>query len=114
MTNRWRCANCGYRLDAEVPPERCPGCKEACDFIDDNRYVPVAEGGPEGPELADAALLPQVLAEACTGCRKCLAVCPAEAIVMKGEVAWIDPERCDGDGICIPACPEAAIVVPEQ
>jgi NAD-dependent dihydropyrimidine dehydrogenase PreA subunit len=113
MVNRWRCANCGYRLEADVPPERCPGCREACDFIDDNRYVPVGEGGPEGPDPVAAELLPRVEPEACTGCRKCLDLCPARAITMKGEVAWIDPDLCDGDVVCIAACPEGAIVLPE-
>lgn len=114
MVNRWRCGNCGYRLEADAPPERCPGCREACDFIDDNRYVPVAEGGPEGPEPVAAPDMPQVDPAACTACGKCIEVCPAGAIKMKGEAAWIDPRLCDGDGICIAACAEGAIVIPEQ
>jgi|GEM_PF-1112900 len=114
MTNRWRCGSCGYRLEADVPPERCPGCREACDFIDDNRYVPTRNGGPEGPEEApEADWMPRVVPEACTGCKKCIELCPVGAIVMKGNVAWIDPERCDGDAVCIPACPEGAIVLPD-
>ncbi len=113
MANRWRCGNCGYRVEAPAPPERCPGCRETCDFIDDNRYVPVEEGGPEGAEKAVGPPLVVVVPEACTGCRKCLDVCPVEAIEMRGEVAWIDPTRCDGDAICIAACPEGAIVIPK-
>jgi len=111
MANHWRCGNCGYRLEADSPPEYCPGCKEACDFIDDNRYVPVDEGGPEGPDPTEHVPLPAVVPGSCTGCRKCLPVCPVGAIVMKGDVARIDPDLCDGDGVCIPACPEGAIVI---
>ncbi|MBM4032583.1 MAG: 4Fe-4S dicluster domain-containing protein [Planctomycetes bacterium] len=55
--------------------------------------------------------MPLVVPEACTGCRECLDVCRAGAIMMKGKVAWIDPARCDSDGICIPACPEGAIIL---
>ena len=57
--------------------------------------------------------MPVVVPESCTGCRKCLPVCPVGAIEMKGDVAWIDPDLCDGDGVCIPACPEGAIVIPD-
>jgi len=113
MTSRWRCGNCGYRLEADVPPEQCPGCRQACEFIDDNPYVPVETPGATGHEVVPAALQPVVVPEKCTGCEKCVEVCPIDAIEMRDGVAWIDPDVCDGDGICIPACPEAAIVVPE-
>ena len=76
MANRWRCGNCGYRLEADVPPEKCPGCKQSCEFIDDNPYVPADEGGPSGIEPVAAGLQPQVVSEKCTGCRKCIEVCP--------------------------------------
>ena len=112
MANKWRCGNCGYRLEADVPPEKCPGCGEKCDFIDDNPYVGVEAGGPLDPSATPGALIPQVVPEKCTGCRKCLEVCPLGAIEMRDEVAFIDPDLCDGDAICIPACPEGAIVVP--
>ena len=112
MANRWRCGNCGYRLEADVPPEQCPGCRQGCEFIDDNPYVPVDTPGATGDEVVPAALQPVVVPEKCTGCEKCVEVCPIDAIEMRDGVAWIDPDVCDGDGICIPACPEAAIVVP--
>jgi len=39
--NKWRCGNCGYRLEtAEPPPGKCPGCGRKCEWIDDNPYVP--------------------------------------------------------------------------
>ena len=47
MKNKWRCGACGYRLEAEVPPEQCPGCHEKCGFMDDNPYVPADEALPE-------------------------------------------------------------------
>ncbi len=112
MANRWRCGNCGYRLEADVPPEQCPGCRQHCEFIDDNPYVPVETPGATGDEVIPAELQPRVVPAECTGCGLCVEACPIEAIEMRGDVAWIDPDICDGDGICIPACPEAAIVVP--
>ena len=114
MGNRWRCGNCGCRLEADVPPERCPGCRQSCEFIDDNPYVPVDQGNPSGVEPVAPALQPHVIAAKCTGCGKCLEVCPIEAIEIRGDVAWIDPDICDADAICVPACPEGAIGVPDS
>ncbi|MFW6107257.1 MAG: 4Fe-4S binding protein [bacterium] len=113
MANRWRCGNCGYRLEADVPPETCPGCRQKCEFIDDNPYVPVDQGEAARRPSLPQAQCPVVVPEKCTGCERCIEVCPIEAIEMRGEVAWIDPEICDGDGVCIPACPEGAIVLPQ-
>jgi len=39
MTN-WKCSNCGYMLEADVPPGQCPSCGEKCDFIDVSCYIP--------------------------------------------------------------------------
>ena len=112
MANKWRCGNCGYRLEAEVPPQECPGCKQKCEFIDDNPYVPLDEGRPSPIGPMPDALKPRVVAEKCTGCGKCVEVCPIEAITVVEGIAVIDLEICDGDGMCVPACPEGAIVLP--
>ena len=24
----WKCGNCGYMLEADTPPEKCPSCKK--------------------------------------------------------------------------------------
>jgi len=38
--NKWKCEECGYQLEIEVPPEICPSCKLKCQFIDNNCYTP--------------------------------------------------------------------------
>ncbi len=40
----WKCSNCGYNLDADVPPNECPSCKEKCEFVDVSCYTPDCEG----------------------------------------------------------------------
>jgi rubredoxin len=51
--NWWKCSNCGYTLQAAVPPETCPSCKEKCNFVDATCYTPEC-GGPENidPQIA--------------------------------------------------------------
>jgi rubredoxin len=53
MATFWQCSKCGYQMEAEVPPEECPGCHEKCLFTDVGCYTP--ECGGEGhidPRLA--------------------------------------------------------------
>jgi len=109
MTNKWRCGRCGYALEADAPPEVCPGCREHCDFVDANPYVPIEGQNVVGK--TDESLLPVVVPEKCTGCLECIEACPIEAIEFEAGKAVIDVETCDGDGICIPVCPEGAIVL---
>lgn len=56
---------------------------------------------------------PTVDKEKCTGCEKCLEICPAEAIIMKNEKAYVTIE-CVECGACIPECPENALVCEEE
>jgi UDP-glucose 4-epimerase len=60
---------------------------------------------------------------ACTGCGRCIATCPVQAISLHasdaqtapdvpsgdGTSAVIDPERCKGCGRCLAICPTSAI-----
>ncbi len=39
----WKCGNCGYTLEADAPPDRCPSCKEKCEFLDNTCYTPDCE-----------------------------------------------------------------------
>jgi rubredoxin len=41
----FKCSKCGYTLETDIPPERCPSCSEKCVFIDATCYTPDC-GGP--------------------------------------------------------------------
>lgn len=41
----WKCNHCGNTMEASVPPETCPACKEKCEFLDVSCYIPEC-GGP--------------------------------------------------------------------
>ena len=45
----------------------------------------------------------------CTGQKKCVEVCPVDAISMVNEKAQIDPDTCIECGACMEECPEGAI-----
>lgn len=44
----------------------------------------------------------------CTGCQRCLRVCPMKIIEMRGGKAFIG-NGCVGCGACVSACPRGAI-----
>lgn len=47
--------------------------------------------------------------EQCYGCKRCVAVCNADAIVMISNKAVIDPSKCIKCMKCIDTCPQDAI-----
>lgn len=40
----WKCANCGYTLEKDIPPDECPSCTKKCEFIDNTCYTPDCAG----------------------------------------------------------------------
>jgi uncharacterized Fe-S center protein len=56
-------------------------------------------------------LSPKVKAKKCLGCGTCVDHCAQEAITLRQEKAFIDPERCVGCSECILVCPEGAIEI---
>ena len=47
----WKCNSCGYTLDAEKPPEKCPSCKEGCNFVDATCAIPRIAGDQVGVSI---------------------------------------------------------------
>jgi hypothetical protein len=47
---------------------------------------------------------PFVITKKCVGCKACLSVCPANAIIFKNDKAVIDTSKCIGCASCIAAC----------
>jgi len=58
----------------------------------------------EGKLFQHSDLTPIVVIKKCTGCKACLAVCPAGAIRMENDMAVVDPSKCIGCASCIAAC----------
>jgi ferredoxin len=45
----------------------------------------------------------------CTGCGKCVKVCPMDALQKVERKAVFNPDRCIGCGLCVAACPSGAL-----
>ncbi|MGM0598086.1 MAG: ATP-binding protein [Myxococcota bacterium] len=59
------------------------------------------------------AFLPEIDAEACTGCRKCLEVCPVDALELsenkEKNTVRVNTDLCLGCGVCANNCATGAI-----
>jgi len=62
--------------------------------------------------------MPELQPAACTGCGKCVAACPVEAMALVSandphqpakKIAKVDTNRCLGCGVCVRVCPNDAI-----
>lgn len=115
-----QCGQCGY-----------PGCAPAALAIA-NGDAPVTICPPGGTALAEALANkmgvelvlddieeqgPQIAfinAETCTGCTKCLKVCPSDAMLgAPKQIHVVFNEACNGCGKCVEVCPvESAVMRP--
>ena len=51
------------------------------------------------------------IAEHCSGCGKCLPVCPAGALSLAEGLVRVDREKCDGCGKCVEVCWPGALEI---
>ncbi|MBF0376174.1 MAG: hypothetical protein HQK69_00330 [Desulfamplus sp.] len=49
----WICDKCGYKLNADTPPEECPSCKNKCSFVDNSCYTPDCTGKGNDPRIGN-------------------------------------------------------------
>ncbi|MFH1379598.1 MAG: DUF362 domain-containing protein [bacterium] len=64
-----------------------------------------------GKQIQHSAIKPSVIEKSCTYCKKCIAVCPVQAIVAKNNNAFINEQTCIGCADCIVACQFKAIKI---
>ncbi len=69
----------------------------------------MGSGSRAGKMEMHAAGKPEVNADLCIGCAKCVAVCAFGAPSLKNRKSVIDHSRCVGCGRCISTCPTDAI-----
>ncbi len=56
----------------------------------------------------------QINESQCTGCTRCMKVCPTEAIRIHNEIATISESRCIDCGKCFKICPSKAIYIKQD
>lgn len=57
--------------------------------------------------------LPSIDSNKCTGCHRCVDVCPTHALAQqRGKAFLAYPERCTYCAACEDVCPEDAIALP--
>ena len=60
-------------------------------------------------EKEPSSLLAHINNTVCTGCGRCVPICPQMAIVLVNQIAEVDQDKCRGCGICLNECPVGAI-----
>jgi uncharacterized Fe-S center protein len=83
---------------------------EATGFGGALKNVGMGLGSRSAKQRMHSDFSPEVVAEKCTACGRCVQWCPVNAIVVGPDrVAEVDYELCYGCGECVASCPSGAI-----
>lgn len=97
------------RADAMVVVSHVKG-HEATGFGGALKNVGMGLGSRSAKQRMHADFRPEVTAEQCTGCGRCVTWCPVGAIAIGPDrVATVDYELCYGCGECVASCPHGGI-----
>lgn len=66
---------------------------------------------PKGKMAQHNDAMPHFRPDACTGCGRCVSVCPVKAIVIRDGKADLDKIKCIGCATCVGACPSFAMFI---
>ena len=94
--------------NSQKPVFICCCCRDCCEILRNARKLPrPADAVPS----AYTAVVDEAL---CTGCHRCVARCPMEAISVTDRLARVDESRCIGCGLCATTCPVSAVTLPRR
>jgi len=104
-----RIGSAAVHADAMVVVTHVKG-HEATGFGGALKNIGMGLGCRSAKQRMHADFRPEVNADKCTACRRCVQWCPVGAIAIGPDrVAVVDYEVCYGCGECVAACPYAAI-----
>lgn len=104
-----RIGSAAVHADAMVVVTHVKG-HEATGFGGALKNVGMGLGCRSAKQRMHADFRPEVTAEKCTACARCVKWCPVDAIVIGPDrVAVVDYETCYGCGECVASCPYGAI-----
>jgi uncharacterized Fe-S center protein len=106
-----RIGSAAVHADAMVAVTHVKG-HEATGFGGAIKNVGMGLGCRSAKQRMHADFTPDVAAEKCTACGRCVKWCPVDAIVIGPErIAVVDHETCYGCGECVASCSFGAIAV---
>lgn len=97
---------------AKVDREKCVGCGMCADTCPKNiiQMLPASQKVmPACSNRDKGAKVMKMCDFGCIGCMKCQRECPADAIVVKDNLAVVDVSKCVGCGHCADVCPRHII-----
>ena len=93
---------------AKVDRSKCVGCGACVEICPKNIVKLIPESQKIMPACSNkdkGAKVMKMCSVGCIGCMKCQRECPAEAIVVKDNLAQVDPAKCVQCGHCADICP---------